>query len=218
MSVVLYAISDRCDPSAVAVSDASLRAVPSAGLAAIVSDTADASMRPTHESLWAFEETVEALMERSTILPARFGTTLSDDRAVRALLDERRDEFARGLARVRGTVEMGVSAHWSEDRGDPSSATGDPGRAYMLGRLATLRSARAIADHLSPLLELSSTGRISVLPRPGIAVSGAYLVAREDVGAFADQCDRLDGELPAATLTCSGPWPPYSFVRSADAE
>lgn len=217
MSVLLYAITEQGDLRGLEAGDASLRAIPWAGLAAIVSDVT-ASEGSAHERMWEYEEIVEGLMDRCTILPARFGTTLEDDRAVRDLLHERRHEFVRGLARVRGSVEMGVTAHWTEDLSAPVAAGGDSGKAYMLGRLATLRSAGAIADQLEPLQELSRTRRISIVPRPGVAVSGAYLVARTQARAFADACDRLDRELPATTLACTGPWPPYSFARSGDAE
>jgi hypothetical protein len=158
-------------------------------------------------------------MDRCTILPARFGTVVTDDRAVQELLHQRRDEFLRALERVRGTVEMGVSARWHVPvavRGE--DGPGDAGTAYMLGRLETLRAARAIADRLGPLLDCARTGRISILPRPGVPLRGAYLVARDEVPAFADACERLDRELPAATLECTGPWPPYSFARGSETE
>jgi hypothetical protein len=218
VSVLLYAITDRCHVSGLGMADEWLRSIPGAGLAAIVSDDPSSSVQPTHERMWKYEEIVEALMDRCTILPARFGTWLEDDAAVRALLHQRRDEFVRGLARVRGTVEMGVSAHWIEGRDGPADGDGESGTAYMLGRLATLRSARAIAGQLEPLLELSRTGTISMLPRAGVALTGAYLVARSRAAAFADECDRLGHELRGARLACTGPWPPYSFARGDGAE
>jgi len=43
----------------------------------------------------------------------------------------------------------------------------------------------------------------------------AYLVAENEVGAFADRVRALQAEQPDADLSCTGPWPPYSFMGVA---
>ncbi len=200
MTVLLYAITDR-DHVSDGVRGGPLSLVRGAGLAAVVSH------RPAPEEMWDYEQVVESLMDDGAILPARFGTVLEHEDAVRGFLTERRDELARGLERVRGAVEMGVRAQWLDDVG------GESGTAYMLGRLALLRSARGIAELLAPLRSMARTSKVAVMPRRGVAVLAAYLVDRSSADEFARRCDHLRDELQHAELVCTGPWPPYSFAR-----
>ena len=57
---------------------------------------------------------VERLMGSQPILPARFGTLLADDDEAVTALRTRHDELRRGLALVRGAVELGVRATWAQ--------------------------------------------------------------------------------------------------------
>ena len=52
-------------------------------------------------------------------------------------------------------------------------------------------------------------------PVPGCA--GGYLVARGRAGTFRERVEELDGELGDAEITCTGPWPPYSFSQAPEA-
>ena len=44
------------------------------------------------------------------------------------------------------------------------------------------------------------------------AVSESYLVPRDAVAPFADQLKALQAENPGLSISCTGPWGPYSFV------
>jgi hypothetical protein len=44
------------------------------------------------------------------------------------------------------------------------------------------------------------------------------LVERDQVLAFADALERFRGDYPRFDVTCTGPWPPYSFVAVAGGE
>lgn len=201
MTLLLYAITDREHVSGHGLRGAPLLQVRGSGLAAVVSN----QPAPAPEQMWEYEQVVESLMTEGPILPARFGTVLQHEDAVRGFLGQRRDELARGLERVRGAVEMGVRVQWVDD------AETESGTAYMLGRLALLRSAREIAERLAPLRALARLGKVAVMPRRGVAVLGAYLVEHRRADEFADRCQWLTEDLAPAQLTCTGPWPPYSF-------
>jgi hypothetical protein len=41
------------------------------------------------------------------------------------------------------------------------------------------------------------------------------LVERDRVPAFADALERFRDDHPQFDVTCTGPWPPYSFVAAA---
>jgi len=140
---------------------------------------------PSVDALWQHERVVEGLMERGPVLPMRFGSTTHD---VGVLLEERHAELTAALERVRGAVELGVRA-----TPDPEPAAS--GTEYLMRRARTERAHAALAEF----------ARASVA-RPH---AGAYLVDRDTVDAFRARVRELDER-----LTCTGPWPPYSFVAA----
>jgi hypothetical protein len=150
------------------------------------------------EALWAHEEVVEALMAQRTVLPARFGSTLEDERALRRLLEEREADLLAQLARVRGHVEYAVRV----EELVPVSATS--GRDYLLAKLANQQ-----LD--APLAELASDVRRQIPRGADEILRGAYLVERGT--DFPAAVERLDAAHAEHAFLCTGPWPPYSFVR-----
>jgi hypothetical protein len=71
-------------------------------------------------------------------------------------------------------------------------------------------SVRAHGAELPRHPPLDAFARASTATRGG----AAYLVPAADVEAFAARVRALQHEHPAADLSCTGPWPPYSFVGS----
>jgi len=54
---------------------------------------------------------------------------------------------------------------------------------------------------------------VRTLPRPDAPFLGAYLVERGGVDRFVAATRKLDGLLQQAALSCTGPWPPYTFAQ-----
>jgi hypothetical protein len=50
--------------------------------------------------------------------------------------------------------------------------------------------------------------------RPGELLRAAYLVDRDAGGAFSDRVREIQEENPQLRITCTGPWPPYTFAKS----
>src|SRR5207253_942510 len=100
-------------------------------------------------------------------------------------------------------------AVWTSYQSPPA----DNGTSYMLGRLEAQRHAQEIAATLEALGELARARRVRTLPRPDAPFLGAYLVERGVVDRFVAAIRRLDGLLERAALSCTGPWPPYTFAQ-----
>src|SRR3954454_8630933 len=83
-----------------------LQAVHHRALAALVGD-APGPLEGDQDALWRHQEVVEAAMARGPVLPMRFASVVDD---AGAFLDERHDELAAALERVRGAVELAVRA------------------------------------------------------------------------------------------------------------
>jgi hypothetical protein len=181
-------------------------------------------------NLLAHEAVAESLLEGRAILPARFGTVLAGEEAVRALLTRRHARFVADLNRVRGCVELGVRVLWEEPAAEEEAKPASPaavkvsGREYLLARLeqerrqtAERQRATALAGEIHVgLTPLARDSAWHVLQTPRMLLTGAYLVNREEAATFKAGVEALRGKYPTLQFMCTGPWPAYSFV-TADA-
>lgn len=161
-----------------------LRAVTGGRLTALVGDHTR-TPELGDEELCAHEALICRLMTEAPVLPLRFGTKATDEEALRDWLRTNEGELLDLLDAVDGAVELNVRADLS---------AGDL-RERVHQSLAEL-ARRAVLFPPAP-----GSGRLRA----------AYLVDREHVDAFAAAAEGLETEL-AIEITCTGPWPPYSFV------
>jgi hypothetical protein len=221
MSLLLYGIIEAGGPPEprLAGDAGGLLTIVEGPLAAIVTEHRGSPPEPSLERLCDHERTVRTLMDSRAILPARFGSVLADERTVRALLRRRRRDLLARLRRVRDAVELALRANWRDRAGTPPAAQGAQGRksgtSYLRERLEHRRSARRLASELDPLTALARSSRRRLTPAPDLPVLDAYLVERGRVGEFVDMVRQLDDRLEDVELTCTGPWPPYSFAEGA---
>jgi hypothetical protein len=213
VSILLYAIS-RDDARAPAAAD--LQEICAAGLRALT-EPVDGPLSADLEELVHYEETVEAVMQRHTILPMRFGSIVEDEQHVRDLLTARAHEFGTALTQLDGAVEFGVQASVVSD--PPTAADDLPaagqGESYMRARLAERRARRDLQTWLEHALAARvrrASYRVSPVAGPG-SISAAYLVDRAGQDAFVQRIEQLAQNSGAHTLAWSGPWPPYTFVE-----
>jgi len=66
-----------------------------------------------------------------------------------------------------------------------------------------------------PLAKLAVESIQQMLITPGLLLTAAYLVERNQVAAFRQAVEALSAAYPALRFLCTGPWPPYSFVTGA---
>jgi Gas vesicle synthesis protein GvpL/GvpF len=220
MSLLLYGVieADAGSVSGVGLEHRQLRTVVEGPLAAIVTEHEGAPPEPAIDALQEYEQTVRSLMNSGAILPARFGSVLADESTVRALLRRRHRDLLARLRRVRGTVELALRASWRGAAPKPpvGPATGPlSGTSYLRERLELRQSARRVASELDPLSALARSSRRTIAPAPDLPVSEAHLVERDRVLEFVALVRQLDDRLDDVELTCTGPWPPYSFAEGA---
>jgi hypothetical protein len=215
----VYAVTDSFPGSATTgLHGAPLRAIECGPVRAVVSEHAVAP-EPGEDLLWAHERVVEELMEGATILPMRFGTTVEGPEALIAMLEQRREEFNAALEGVRGAVELSVRAELPsvaepEDAELPLTAEhSGPGTAYLLERAYSQRRGEEAAELIHrPLAALARRSMRKGGGGDPRAFKAAYLVDEGTVKAFGARVDRLNATLVDIKVSCTGPWPPYSFV------
>jgi hypothetical protein len=190
------------------------------GLAAVVSRE-ERTAPPSVAALLAYEQVVESLHARQTVLPLRYGCRMESKGEILRLLEARGEEYEALLCRLRGMTEMGIRLLLpARPAALPSPS---PGAAYLAslrqrydaigsltaeetglaGRIATLLADRFTAQRRE--VSSSSQGRL---------VSLAFLTPKTQVEEFRRKAREI--AQPGGTkLLLSGPWPPCSFVDPA---
>lgn len=210
--IALYAITDHPGPPLPEI--VGLQLVSHGDLAAVCAPATDDDGETTAELLWRHERVVEALMEDRDLLPVRYGTRVTDEDAATKALDANHDRLVESLARVRGAIEISVRVLDADP--DPVSTTAQPttGTGYLRAKAGQLRvhddARRAVHEPLSAVSRAQTTRPPSL---PGELLHAAYLVNHDRVEKFSATVERLQKEHRSWRLTCTGPWPPYSFVE-----
>ena len=221
---------------------ASVELVLHGDLAAVTSDVDpdtlgdNAGARALRRDMAAHSQVLARVLDRVTVLPARFGVVFPDPTAlVAGFLRPTHAQLMNQLDRLHGTVELSVRAELVEQKAIEQIARESPqllerlrrsnvrasGARYHerieLGRQIALRigarrdqEARWLADRLSTkALDIRASEPQSDLT----AFRGSVLVGRKDLVQF----DRLLEEIVQEAgsrmkVACVGPLPPYSFV------
>jgi len=236
--IYLYAITDQPEtpvPVELGLEGAPLLSLPYRDIAAVASNLSTTNVSLTEATLWRHEAIVEALMADRAVLPVRFGTVLTDEAAVQAVLAAHYADFVASLQRVRGRVELGLRVLWISDFRVPIADCRSPnhkskienrkskignGQAYLLARLEEERQrqawrqrAEALAEEIhAPLVRLAAESTRQVLITPRLLLTAAYLVEQHQVAAFRCQVEALSAAYPELRFLCTGPWPAYNFV------
>lgn len=222
------------------------------GVAAVVSDVSarqhgwgmGADGEPDLEQLaprlQQHERVLEAVLERTSVVPMRFGIFYSSPQALRKVLGANAATVARVLRALEGKVEWGLTVTWDVRRARPLTTdsrepapvggTGrhSPGRAYLSRREAEIAESERLKEqrlHLSTDLHraIDRVARASVVhpatqrredPEGAeIVLRASYLVDKAQREIF--EAAIVEGLEAGAELGLSGeltgPWPPYNF-------
>ena len=200
------------------IDEAPLRSAAAAeGVDAVVTDTNAEAGAPTEAAILAHAEVVEAVAAANdSLLPARFAGGVPNEDELRRRLDGRRESILEALGRVEGCIELGLRV-LPDTREEPSPAAS--GSEYMRRRLDEVARAEELGRTLhGSLVGASRESSCNVLGRRDVVLTGAYLVARDDLDRFHAALHEAERELAGVTLVLTGPWPPYSFaLLEADA-
>ena len=221
MSLLLRAIVAAEDAGVAA--DLGLFSVSGTRAAALASawDTARAA---SEAELLDHHRIVQAVFERVSCLPARFGSAFADEEALRLRLALREVDLAAQLVRLGHRCELAITCAWREQEALPRATIvpARSGRAYLERGLTQMRVERArerraeaiVARLLSELAIEPAFIRHRICPRPAVAVSMSVLVTRDEIEEMSSRVERLGAQLGDVTTVMQGPWAPYTFAVS----
>jgi hypothetical protein len=203
-------------------------------LAAIVSDAPLEVIDSTRENVLAHERVNEAVMRDHTVIPMSFGTIFKTREDIVELLRSAAEAFGDVLSKMQNKLEFGLKVLWDRDQAIrevesededigrlKKEISGQKGPTYFArmqyGRLVDTalqaRSERYVADILDRLRDVSVASRINKPIGDKMIMNAAFLISRDQEGAFAARVKAIASKLDRLTFKYSGPWPPYNFVN-----
>lgn len=221
--------------SAAGVEGSKVRVVEHAGLAALLSEMDGDSLEAARE-VRAHWRVLEAVSEKATVLPIRFGTVMESEAAVRErLLEPNAERLEVLLGELSGRVQLCVKGDYDEDRLMREIASGSSAVAKQRSHVGTLpeeagyyerirlgelvaaevghRRAEDTRLALETLEPLAVAVKEEELRQLDSAFNLAFLVDREGQDAFTRGVNALAGALgDRVELRYVGPLPPYSFA------
>jgi hypothetical protein len=203
-------------------------------LAAVVSDVPLGILDSTRENVLAHERVNEIVMRDHTVIPMSFGTIFKTKDDIVQLLRSAYDAFGDVLAKMRDKMEFGLKVLWDRDSVVKDIEDEDEGIHRLKNEIALQkgstyfarmqygraidaalqsRSERYGTEILDRLRDVAVASRINKPIGDKMIMNAAFLVSRDQEGAFDSRVKSIAAEHDKLTFKYTGPWPPYNFVN-----
>jgi len=178
--------------------------VPFRDVGALVSDTSYVAPPPTGPHVAEYRRVVEGAFARQTIVPAPFGSVFRGRDSLLRWLELHYFTLVEALTFVADRAMARVVVSYGDE---PENTTAMAIDADLLENTAD-ESFRLLRRHAVASLVINNhTGEA------GPAARASFLIERERWDVFNDIVREEQKRLREMTVECTGPWPPYDFVR-----
>jgi hypothetical protein len=177
----------------------------------------DGAPAVTARNLRAHDAAVRRLARRvDALLPARFGSVVEGEAALREALRPRGAELSEALRLVAGCEQMTLRVFGGGRAPSPPAAVEPPrglgpGARYLAARLRARRvpEIEPLRRALGALVRAERAERHATRP---LIASVYHLVPRGRARAYRAALLRTRRDLGSVTVRASGPWAPYAFA------
>lgn len=205
------------------VSGAPVRLLKIDDLAALVSDIETDVVPVSRENVLDHAAVVRSVFDRTTPLPFRFGTLVTEQQ-LRSYVATRKTALEAKLAHVRECVEMSVKIirEVSTDNQREQRVTAEStGAAFLAEKRREIlgdETRAAEANEIAAWLRQSVSGltrdeQVTLRPSERLVLAAAHLVERAKLKQYREKTAEARQNRPELHFLFSGPWPPYSFVN-----
>ena len=171
---------------------------------ALVTDSAYSAPSPTAQHIADYRRVVEGAFARQTIVPAPFGSVFRSRESLLRWLELHYFTLAEALTFVSDRAMARVSVSFGDEPENTSAMSID---ADLLDTAAD-ESFRLLRRHaVASLVMGNSTGPVAPTAR------ASFLIERERWEVFTEIVREEQKRLREMRVECTGPWPPYDFVR-----
>jgi hypothetical protein len=173
-------------------------------LGALVKDSSYAAPSPSAQHIADYRRVVEGAFARQTIVPAPFGSIFRGRDSLMRWLELHYFTLIEAVTFVADRAMARVSVSYGEE---PENTTAMAIDADLLDTAAD-ESFRLLRRHAVASIVMSNhAGNV------GPAARASFLVERERWDLFNDVVKEEQKRLREMHVDCTGPWPPYDFVR-----
>lgn len=206
---------------------APVRLLKTEDLSLLVSDLTADAVPVTRENALSHAAVVRSILDRTTPLPFRFGTLVTEQQ-LRNYVSARKPALDAKLALVRGCVEMSVKiireisqivqSGLVESDQDNKQGTGaaflaEKRRELLGGELMEAEASRISAWLQEIVADSIRAEQINLRPTERLVLAAAHLVERDKIRQYREKIAEARKDRPKLHFLFSGPWPPYSFAN-----
>ena len=173
-------------------------------LGALVADSAYAAPAATPQHIAEYRRVVEGAFARQTIVPAPFGSIFRGRDSLMRWLELHYFTLAEAVTFVADRAMARVVVSYGDE---PENTTAMATDADLLDNTAD-ESFRVLRRHAGASVVVSNPAA-----EAGPAARASFLVERERWDVFTDIVREEQKRLREMHVECTGPWPPYDFVR-----
>ena len=172
-------------------------------LGALVTDTTYVAPSPSAQHIADYRRVVEGAFARQTIVPAPFGSVFRGRDSLMRWLELHYFTLIEAVTFVADRAMARVSVSYGDE---PENTTAMAIDADLLDTAAD-ESFRLLRRHAVASIVMSNHAGV------GPAARASFLVERERWDLFNDVVKEEQKRLREMHVDCTGPWPPYDFVR-----
>lgn len=173
-------------------------------LGALVTDCPYAAPAPTAPHIAEYRRVVEGAFARQTIVPAPFGSIFRGRESLMRWLELHYFTLVEAVTFVADRAMARVSVSFGEE---PENTTAMSIDADLLDTTAD-ESFRLLRRHAVASMVMSNhAGHV------GPAARASFLIERDRWDVFNEIVREEQKRLREMRVECTGPWPPYDFVR-----
>lgn len=214
---------DSLEDPVLGVSGAAVRSLKIDHWSVLVSELDVDSVPVTRENALAHAAVVRSILDRTTPLPFRFGTIVTEQQ-LRNYVSARRGALETKLSALRGCIEMSVKIISEGTQAEPGTSTPEPagpGASFLAEKRRQIlgdESRATLAGEISAWLHEQVTGliraeQVTLRPTEKLVLSAAHLVERAKMTQYRQRLGEARQNRPELHFLFSGPWPPYSFAN-----
>ena len=227
MKLYAYCLADGIDmveQPTLGISGASVWVWKTGNLSILVSDIDADSVPVTRDNALAHAAVVRSILSRTTPLPFRFGTIVTDEQ-LRSYVLAHRPALGTKLAALRGCIEMSVKIIWASVQTDEATSSPNPAQGPGATFLAEKRrEIRGDETHAAQATEISTWlheqvkdlirhEQVTLRPTEKLVLAAAHLIERTKIPQYREKLIEVRQKRPELHFLLSGPWPPYSFAN-----
>lgn len=218
---------DGLEQSTLGISGAPVRILKSRNFSVLVSDLNEDSLPVTRDNALAHAAVVRSVLDRTTPLPFRFGTIVTEEH-LESYLATHKPALEKKLDSLHGCVEMSVKIIWEnseekqlETRDETQAGAEGKGTSFLVEKRWQIigdEQRAAEATEISKWLHENLSGlirdeQVTIRPTERLVLTAAHLIERDKMTQYWKIAAEIRQNRPELHFLLSGPWPPYSFAN-----